>query len=167
MMKTVFLRKVGLYLQVHSALQPKRRTSAASPPSEPQIWCRYRALGGSILDKSIRVVAITVNWICTSEWRWVDSLVNYSRGLCECTESDSTSEGIKIHCASAWIISLGVRIYGYFHLETLHTAILFGYLFDLQHTYFSFLKFQVPLFMSTCFVINIPSSGHFKMFANK
>jgi hypothetical protein len=34
---SMFLRKVVIYLQVHTALQPRRPTSASSPPWEPQI----------------------------------------------------------------------------------------------------------------------------------
>jgi hypothetical protein len=33
----MFLRKVGIYLQVRAALEPRRTTSTSSLPSEPQI----------------------------------------------------------------------------------------------------------------------------------
>jgi hypothetical protein len=34
----MFLRNVGIYVQVHTALQSKRPTMSSSPPWEPQIW---------------------------------------------------------------------------------------------------------------------------------
>jgi hypothetical protein len=34
---SIFLQNVGIYLQVHTALQPRRPTSTSSPPREPQV----------------------------------------------------------------------------------------------------------------------------------
>jgi hypothetical protein len=36
---SMFLRNAGVYLQVYTALQPRRTTSTSSPPWEPQISC--------------------------------------------------------------------------------------------------------------------------------
>jgi hypothetical protein len=68
---------------------------------------------------------------------------------------------------TTWLDTTANEVCKILYVSILRVIIYTIWLFTWPSTHvFQFLKFKVPLFMATCFGINIRSSGHFQMFAN-
>jgi hypothetical protein len=92
----MFLRNVGICLQVHTALQPRRQTSTFSPPPEPHIFqnnCFQHFVKNKLKKHSnigIRTIEYKKSWTLdrrhtpmSCRWRCcVEVLPSSSHGAC-------------------------------------------------------------------------------------